>query len=79
MKIEPHFYASLLAAYAACDLLDFIPKGDMYESLFYIISTQRDLMIHLLQGRHYGSDDIDDFISYIREVNQEVNRLRDAR
>lgn len=77
IKIEPHFLASYLACESACALLDIMPNTDLVEELRNLIYIQHDLMTHIIEGKHYGSDNISEFVQFTQQVKDEVARLRE--
>jgi len=78
LNMEPHFLCSFRAGEAAMDVLDFLPDGDMVETLKNLIYIQHDLFIHMIEGKHYGSNSLRDFMDYVQETKEEMRRLRDA-
>lgn len=78
LKVEPHFLCAFQAGEAAIDVLDMMPDGDLVETLKNLIYIQHDLFIHMLQGKHYGTNSLYDFRDYVQETKEEMRRLRDA-
>lgn len=78
LKIDPHLFAAFAASESACVVLDFLPSSDLVETLRNLIYIQHDLFVHLLDARHYGSNNLRDFIDYTHEVKDEIKRLRNA-
>jgi hypothetical protein len=76
-KIEPHFLACFLSCEAACQVLDFLPDSDMIEELRNLIYIQNELFIHIVEGKHYGSNNITQFVEYTQEVKDQMRRLRE--
>lgn len=79
LNLEPHFLASFLASEAACSVLDIMPSTDLVEEMRNLIYIQRELMVHLIEGKHYGSNNITNFVEYTQEVKEEAARLRKER
>lgn len=77
LKIEPHFFASLAACEAACSVLEFLPSSDLIETLKNLIYIQHDLFVHMIEGKHYGTNSLSDFVEYTHDVKDEIKRLRD--
>jgi hypothetical protein len=75
-KIEPHFLGAFLACEAACSILDFLPDSDMIEEMRNLIYIQHELFIHIVEGKHYGTNNISDFVEYTQEVKDQIKRLR---
>jgi hypothetical protein len=76
IKLEPHFLGAFLASEAACSILDIMPGTDLVEELRNLIYIQRELMVHIIEGKHYGSNNITNFVDYTQEVKDEMARLR---
>lgn len=77
LKLEPHFDAAFAASETACIVLDFLPSSDLVDILRNLIYIQHDLFIHILQGKHYGSNQLRDFLDYTHEIKDEIKRLQE--
>jgi len=75
--VDVHFVAAFSACDAMAHLSDLLPKTDLVLELQELIYTQHDLFIHMLEGRHYGSDALDEFCTYALMLSDEARRLRD--
>lgn len=78
LKMEPHFFAAFAASEAAIGVLDLCPESDLVETLKNLIYIQHDLFIHMVEGKHYGTNSIRDFLEYVQETKDEVRRLKNA-
>lgn len=78
LKIEPHFLAAFAAAETAISVLDILPEGDLTDTLKNLIYIQHDLFIHMIEGKHYGSNSLRDFMDYLQETKDEIRRLKNA-
>lgn len=76
-KLEPHFLASFVACEAACTILDFLPSTDLIEELRNLIYIQNELFVHIVEGKHYGTNNITDFVEYAQDVKDQIRRLRE--
>jgi hypothetical protein len=77
-SLEPHFFAAFAACDAAVNLLEILPHSDLMEELRNLIYVQHELFVHMIEGKHFGSNNIEDFIEYTESVQEEVKRLKDA-
>ena len=78
LKIEPHFFAAFAASEAAISVLDVLPASDLVECLKNLIYIQHDLFIHMIEGKHYGTNSLADFVDYIQETKEDMRRLKDV-
>lgn len=78
LKIEPHFFTAFAASEAAILVLDFLPESDLIETLKNLIYIQHDLFVHMIEGKHYGTNNLRDFMDYVQETKEEMRRLKDA-
>lgn len=76
-NIEPHFLAAFVACEAACAVLDFLPDADLIEELRNLIYLQHELFVHIIEGKHYGTDNITDFIEYTQVIKDQIKRLKE--
>lgn len=76
-KLEPHFVAAFLANEAACAVLDFLPDSDLIEELRNLIYIQNDLLVHIVEEKHYGTNNITSFVEYTQQIKDEIRRLRE--
>lgn len=76
--VEPHLLATICASEAAVSVLDLLPAGDLVEDLKNLIYIQYDIFTHILQGKHYGTNNINDFMDYVQEIKSEMRRIKNA-
>lgn len=74
--IDSHFFAVVCACNASCEILDILPSNDLVEELRDLLHVQHDILTHMIESKHYGSDNINEFIEYTTEIVGEVDRLR---
>ncbi len=79
IKIEPHFLGAFLASEAAYSVLINMPHTDFVEDLKELIAIQIALMSHMIEGKHYGSDNIAKFIKYTQAVKEDMTRMYEER
>lgn len=77
IKLEPHFLGAYCANDAAIAVVDMFPDTDLMSSLKNLMYIQHDLMTHMIESKHYGTENIENFIEYTQEVKDEVRRLKD--
>ena len=77
LKLEPHFLATYLASEAACSILDIMPSTDLVEDLRNLIYIQHELFTHMVDGKHYGTDNINDFVNFTQDVKTQITRLKE--
>lgn len=76
-NLEPHFLAILAAADTSALVLDLLPDGDLVDELRCLNDTQLMLLTSLIDGKHYGTDNITDFMKYTNTVRLEIERIQD--
>lgn len=75
---EPHMMAAFKASCAACELLDIMPDNDLNCELKNLMHIQFDLFCHVLEGKHYGSNNLSNFLDYVRDIEKQALRLKNA-
>jgi hypothetical protein len=78
LKIEPHFFTAFAATEVAISVLEILPETDLIEILKNLIYVQHDLFIHIIERKHFGTNNLQDFMDYIQEIKDEVRRLKNA-
>lgn len=79
VRLEPHFLAAFSACEAACQLLDLLPASDLIEDMRDLLHTQHELFQHMTEGKHFGTDALNRFITYSASIAQEAVRLREEK
>ena len=79
LLIEPHFLAAFCACNSACEILDVLPKNDLVDELKELLSVQHDLFLHMMEGKHYGTDSLNDFMEYTTEMIDQATQLKKVR
>ena len=75
--VDDHLFSIFCACNAMCEVLDVLPKTDLTEELKDLAHTQHELCMTLIEGKHYGTDNLEDFIDFTNEVTEEIARIKD--
>ena len=75
IKLDPHFLGALLAAEAACSVLEVLPATDLIEDLRNLVYIQRELLNHMVEGKHFGTNNITNFVQYTQIVKDDMFQL----
>ena len=70
--------AALSGSICANGLVDLLPETDLTDSLKNILCIQREILTHYVEGRHYGSNNIDLYLEHVHSIWSEINRLDEA-
>lgn len=76
-KLDHHLLAAFLAAESATAVLGIMPSADLVEELRNLIYLQHDILIHMIEGSHYGTNNLNNFIEYTKIVKEEIKRIKD--
>lgn len=71
--------AALSGSICANALVDLLPEADITCSLKDILCIQREILTHFVEGRHYGSNNLDIYLSRIDTLWTEVNQINEAK
>ncbi len=77
VNLEPHFAAAFSACESMCRILDILPSSDLIEDMRDLVHTQHELFIHMVEGKHFGSDAIARFVRYTVTIRDEAIRLKE--
>lgn len=78
IKVEPHVFAVVSSSNIACEVAELLPECDLGEELKQILSIQHEILLEMIQGRHFGTAQLENFISYLDETQQNVKRIKYA-
>ena len=76
--VDPHFLALYAATTAMYELVDALPECDIVLQLNEILVTQCELLEHIFEDKHYGSDRLKCFVDYTNNLKYEMRKLQDA-
>jgi hypothetical protein len=76
-SIDVHLYCAFLASSAACEILEVLPESDLVEELRTLITTQFELFVCILEGKHHGTDSLREFQEYCIEIKNQVDRIQE--
>ena len=76
MKVDPHLIAAYAAASRACELIDFLPETDFVCVLKDLLVEQHMILEDIIQNKHHGTDNINDFLRYIEDVKRQIHELK---
>jgi len=74
--VEPHFMAAFIASGVACEVLDLFPDNDLAVELKNLLTVQYDLFCHMMEGKHYGTNDLSNFMAYMDELKKQVAQIK---
>lgn len=73
---EAHFLAAYLASSAACDLIDLLPDVDLVLDLEELLLSQQEIFIHIMEEKHYGTDNLNNFITFTQDIKKQALKLK---
>ena len=76
-RIDPHFLTILKAADVACDLIDLLPETDLRDEVRTVLNVQLEIIVNMLESKHYGTTNLNNFCDYIAQLKEEASRLKD--
>lgn len=74
--IEAHFLAAYLATAAACDIVELLPYTDLIVDLEELLQTQMDIFCHIIEEKHYGTNNLTQFITFTQDMKKQAMRLK---
>ena len=77
LKLEPHFFATFSACESICQILDLLPNSDLVEDVRELAHTQHSLFLHMIEGKHFGSDAIEKFMKFTIAMRDQAIRLKE--
>jgi len=75
---DPHLFAIYYANLAALEVSEALPECDLVVQLEELLCVQQELIEHLFEGKHYGSDRLKSFVEYTNNLKYEMRKLKDA-
>ncbi len=75
--IDPHLYGCIVACSAAQDVIEMFPDTDLVCDLEQLLDTQNELFVCFLQGKHFGTNQLNEFYEFSRKVKQKISRLKE--
>jgi hypothetical protein len=78
-QLEPHVYSVITSSNVACELAELLPDCDIAEELRTILNLQHEILCEMIQGRHFGSSRIENFLSYLDDTLENTQRIKKCR
>lgn len=75
IPIDSHLFALYIGTNAACEILDLLPETDLTQELSEIINIQFSIISNIISHRHFGNDNLDDFIKHCEHLIDQVERV----
>lgn len=76
-NIDPHLTAASLACEAVCTLLEVLPHTDLVWEITGLMATQQSILLHLMDGTHFGSAALNRFMMQSHLLREEAIRLKE--
>lgn len=78
-QLDPHVYAVITSSNVGCELAELLPECDIAEELKTVLNIQHEILCEMIQGRHFGSTQIERFLSYLDDTLQNAERIKKCR
>jgi hypothetical protein len=76
--VENHLF-SLLCSLTACEeILDILPDKDMVDELKFLIDHSQEILMCVIEEKHFGTDNLDWFMQYTMNLKEEIGILRES-
>lgn len=76
--LEPHIFAVMCASSSCAELIELLPGGDIRDEMEKLLITQYQILTHILEDKHYGTDRLEEFIEYNRNLFESLEKLKNA-
>lgn len=77
-EIDEHLFALIHGTRSACRLIELLPECDVAQELSTLLEIQYNIVTDFARGRHYGSDNIENFIDFSEKVFEQAESLRSS-
>lgn len=74
--VDHHFLTAVRICASACEILDVLPESDLVTELQHLIYSQFEIFCNILEGKHFGTDNLNNLINYSIDVSKEVSRIK---
>ena len=74
--LEPHMFAIINASNVACELAELLPECDIAEELKAVMNIQHEILCEMVNGRHFGSTQLDNFLKYLDQTLENTERIK---
>lgn len=75
---DPHIISSLACSNTALEILECLPECDLLQELHNILLIQKDILFHVLNDKHFGSERIESFLSLLAQLQYETRKLKNV-
>ena len=73
-----HLIAAITAAEAALEIISNLPETDLNAEMRNLFDTQAEILSMMSQGKHYGSDQLNNFMEYCTNIRFEIARMQES-
>lgn len=74
--MDKHHIIALLESVEICiDLLCKLPDADIVLTTLDILATHANILVDISQQKHYGDNNLDDFIGYIKSLRYDLSTM----
>jgi len=78
LYVENHLFSILCSITACREILDLLPEKDMVDEMKFLTEKAEDILICVIEKKHYGTDSLDWFMQYTMDLKQELGILRES-
>jgi len=74
--VEHHLFSLLCSVTACKEILDVLPDEDMIDQLKFLMKQTEDILLHIIEEKHYGTNNLDWFMQYTETVKEEIDTIK---
>lgn len=74
--VEHHLFSILCSITASREILDLLPEEDMIDQLKFLAKQTEDILMHIIEEKHYGTNNLDWFMQYTETVKDEIATIK---
>lgn len=78
MQIDSHLFAAFTASQTAYELLNLLPRVDIVEEISTILYMQNEVLLHMIQNKHFGTDSLKEFIDSCLEIQRDLDKTKEV-
>lgn len=70
-----HLFAVLVGCNTAQELAELLPECDISDQIIMVLETQCQIIMDIVNNRHFGDDALDDFVETMKAMRHEIKKI----
>ncbi len=76
--VDPHYVAVVAGMDCALGIAELLPETDLVDEQRVLLTSSLQILVDVLEGKHYGTNNLSEFMKNAEEIKSQIKRLKET-